>query len=85
MRNPWSKSISQNFADGSLAEMIEDPADATKTLLAVYDNQSVRYAESVDDRGGTLGAAFEGLMKELRHVHVSPRALEPYGQSPGSR
>ena len=28
------------LSDGSLVEMIEDPADATKTLFAVYRNQS---------------------------------------------
>jgi len=37
------------LSDGSLVEMIEDPADATKTLLAVYDDHSVHYTDTRTD------------------------------------
>lgn len=66
------------LSDGALAEMIEDPADATKTLFAVYRNQSVEYAPSVEDSGRIL-VPLPRVNQDLRHVRLTQGA-EPYGQ-----
>ena len=38
----------RELADGTLVEMIEDPEDATKTLLAICKNGQVRYSEKLE-------------------------------------
>ena len=58
------------LSDGALVEMIEDPADATKTLFAVYRNQSVDYAPSVEDRGRIL-VPLPRADEDLRHVRLA--------------
>ena len=42
------------LSDRALLEMIEDPTNATKTVFAVYRNQSEEYAPSVEERGRVL-------------------------------
>jgi hypothetical protein len=61
------------LSDGALVEMIEDPADATKTLFAVYRNQSVDYAPSVEDRGRIL-VPLPRADEDLRHVRLAQGA-----------
>ena len=76
-----SKVVEIDFAelsDGSIVEMIEDPADATKTLLAVYSNKSVRYTKSVDDRGTTF-VPLPRASNNLEHVCLAA-GVEDYGQ-----
>jgi hypothetical protein len=67
------------LSDGSLVELIEDPADATKTLLAVYRNQSVQYAPSVEDQDRIL-VPIPRSSPYLKHVRLAQGA-EAYGQS----
>lgn len=66
------------LSDGSLVEMIEDPADATKTRLAVWRNKSVRYTESVVDQGKIL-VPLPRADDQLQHVRLA-RGAEAYGQ-----
>ena len=66
------------LSDGALIEMIEDPADATKTVFAVYRNQSVEYAPSVEDRGRIL-VPLPRADQDLRHVRLAQGA-QRYGQ-----
>jgi hypothetical protein len=58
--------------------MIEDPADATKTLLAVYRDRSVHYAEKVEDQGRIL-VPLPRADQDLRHVRL-PQGATGYGQ-----
>lgn len=62
--------------DGSVVELVEDPADATKTKLAVFDGRQVYLADEVDYRGQLLvpfGRTTDGL-EDIR----LPRAPQPY-------
>ncbi len=61
------------LADGSLVEMIEHPDDATKTLLAVYSDKSVRYTDRIEDRGRIL-MPLSRADEILRHVHLASGA-----------
>jgi hypothetical protein len=40
-----------NLGDGSLAELIEDPTDRTRTRLAVWENGSVQYVDKLEHAG----------------------------------
>src|SRR5713101_8417546 len=62
--------------DGSLAEMIEDPADPTKSLLAVYKDGNVQYAEQWQDRNRIL-VPLPRTGQMLKHVSL-PAGSEPY-------
>ncbi len=45
------RTVEVDFAeleDGTLLEMIENPQDATKSLLAIWNNGQVRYAEKLE-------------------------------------
>jgi hypothetical protein len=66
------------LSDGALVEMIEDPADATKTLFAVYRNQSVDYAPSVED-GDRILVPLPRADQDLRHVRLA-QGVKAYGQ-----
>ena len=71
------------LSDGALVEMIEDPADVTKTLFAVYCNQSVSYAPSIEEGDRTL-LPISRADHDLRHVSLAQGA-EAYGQIPRPR
>jgi hypothetical protein len=68
----------QELADGSIVEMIEHPEDATKTLLAVYSNESVRCTERIEDRGRIL-VPLPRADNDLRHVCLAA-GVEAYGR-----
>ena len=60
--------------------MIEDPADATNTLFAVYDNQSVHYADRVPD-GSRILVPLARADNDLKHVCLAA-GVQPCGQVP---
>jgi hypothetical protein len=62
--------------DGSLAEMIEDPADPTKSLLAVYKDGNVQYGEQWRDRKRIL-VPLPRTGQQLKHISL-PAGSEPY-------
>lgn len=68
------------LADGSLVEMIEDPADATKTLFAVYDDDCVHYADRVRD-GSRILVPLARADNDLKHVCVAA-GVQPCGSIP---
>jgi hypothetical protein len=79
MSSPKSREIDfAELSDGSLVEMIRDPADAGKTLLAIYRDQFVRYAESVEDQD-TILVPLARSDQDLRYVRLAQGA-EPYGK-----
>jgi hypothetical protein len=63
--------------DGSLAEMIEDPAIPTKSLLAVYKDGAVQYAEKWRD-GDRVLIPLPRTGQVLKHISL-PAGSEPYG------
>ena len=74
--------IETDFAelpDGTLLDTIEDPSNPARTLLAVYRDKAVRYADQfeADDRICVLISRTTGI---LRHVRFS-RGAKPYGSS----
>src|ERR1700722_2164690 len=62
--------------DGSLAEMVEDPADPTRSVLAVYRDGIVQYAERWLDRNRIL-IPLSRTDLLLKHVRL-PQGAEPY-------
>jgi hypothetical protein len=62
--------------DGSLAEMIEDPADPTKSLLAVYKDGTVQYAEKWRN-GDRVLVPLPRAGQVLKHIGL-PAGSEPY-------
>ena len=64
--------------DGSLAEMIEDPADPTKSKLAVYSNGTVRYADKLHD-GNKVLVPLPRTDLLSKHVRL-PQGAEPCGE-----
>ena len=64
------------LADGSLVEMIADPANPEKSLLAVYNNRSVRYTEQLHD-GNRLLVPLSRTNPLLKHI-LLPEGVEPY-------
>ena len=74
--------IETDFAelpDGTLLDTIEDPSNPARTLLAVYRDKAVRYADQfeADDRICVPISRTTGI---LRHVRFS-RGAKPYGSS----
>src|SRR5712692_5676460 len=64
------------LADGSLVEMIADPANPEKSLLAVYNNRNVRYTEQLHD-GNRLLVPLSRNNPLLKHI-LLPEGVEPY-------
>ena len=74
--------IETDFAelpDGTLLDTIEDPSNPARTLLAVYRDQSVHYADQfeVDDR---ICVPISRTTEILRHVRFS-RGAKPWKSS----
>jgi hypothetical protein len=74
--------IETDFAelpDGTLLDTIEDPSNSARTLLAVYRDQSVHYADQfeADDR---ICVPISRTSEILRHVRFS-RGAKPYKSS----
>jgi hypothetical protein len=65
------------LSDGTLVEMIEDPAGSGKSVLAIYKDRTVRYSERLDD-GGRILVPLPRANHDLRHVGLAQGA-EPYG------
>ena len=66
----------KHLNDGRIVELVEDPADATKTKLAVFDSGKISYADAVDYRGQVLvpiGRTTHGL-EDI----ILPSAPRPY-------
>jgi hypothetical protein len=63
--------------DGSLAEMIEDPAIPTESLLAFYKDGTVQYAEKWRNAGRVL-VPLRRAGPVLRHICL-PAGCESYG------
>jgi len=64
--------------DGSLVELIEDPANPAKSLLAVYNNGTLRYTEQLHD-GNRVLVPLSRTDQLLRHIRL-PQGAEPYGR-----
>ncbi len=64
--------------DGSLAEMIKDPANPAKSLLAVYANGTVRYTDKLDTGSEVLVPL--SLMDPVSSYVSLPQGAEPYGE-----
>jgi hypothetical protein len=64
------------LADGSLAEMIADPADPTKSLLAVYKDGAVEYTNKLRD-GNRVLVPLPRAGHVLKHIGL-PAGVEPY-------
>jgi hypothetical protein len=62
--------------DGTLVEMIEDPADPTKSLLAVYKNGTVQYAEKWRN-GDRILIPLPRAGQVLKHIGL-PAGSETY-------
>lgn len=62
---------------GSLAELVEDPRDSSRCLLAVWRRGEIEYAEIVQDRG-RLFVPLPRNRAVLRHVRL-PSGAQPYG------
>jgi hypothetical protein len=63
------------IADGSLVEMIEDPEDSARTLLAVYKGEEVRYASRVQS-GDRVLVPIPRNQHIIKHVRL-PRGAKP--------
>ena len=63
--------------DGSLAEIIEDPANPTKSLLAVYKDGTVQYTEKWRHRDRVL-VPVPRVGQVSKHISL-PAGSEPYG------
>jgi hypothetical protein len=77
--NPAAPSVEIGFAelsDGSLVEMIQSPADPAKSILAVYKDGIVRYAEEWQD-GNRILVPIPRVDEMLRHICL-PAGSEPY-------
>jgi hypothetical protein len=62
--------------DGTLVEMIEDPADPTKSLLAVYKDGTVQYAEKWRN-GDRVLVPLPRAGQLMKHICL-PAGSEPY-------
>jgi hypothetical protein len=60
----------RELADGTLLEMIEDPHDATKSLLAICKNGQVRYAEKLQF-GNQVFVPIPKGTEIIRHVRLA--------------
>lgn len=78
-----SNSVSEvdfaELSDGSIIEMIEDPQDATRTLFAVYRDQSISYMDRLEDRG-RMFVPLPRQTEILKYVRLAQGA-EPYGKA----
>ncbi len=80
LNHPKKPVVEISFAelpDGSLVEMIEDPANPTKSRLAVYKNGIVRYADELH-YGDKVLVPLSRTDQLLRHIRL-PQGAEPYG------
>jgi 2-oxo-4-hydroxy-4-carboxy--5-ureidoimidazoline (OHCU) decarboxylase len=59
--------------DGTLLEMIENPQDATKSLLAIWNNGQVGYVEKLE-RGNQVLVPVPKDAKIIRHVRLADGA-----------
>lgn len=76
---PNSEVVTADFAtlaDGSVAELIEDPDDATRTLFAVCQEGSIRYQRQLEVGGQTV-APFHRHAEILKHIRLA-RGAQPY-------
>ena len=74
-----SKMVMTDFttlADGSVAELIEDPDDATQTLFAVCHGGITRYERQLEVGGRTI-VPFQRHDEVLRHIRLA-RGVQPY-------
>jgi hypothetical protein len=81
MNHPTKLVVEVDFAelpDGSLVEMIQDPTDSEKSLLAVYKNGTVRYTEELHD-GNRVLVPLSRTDLLLKHIRL-PQGAEPYGE-----
>jgi hypothetical protein len=77
--HPTKPVVEIDFAelpDGSLVEMIEHPEDPAKSLLAVYNNGSVRYTEQLHD-GNRVLVPLSRTDQLLKHIRL-PKGTEPH-------
>jgi hypothetical protein len=74
---PERKIEFEELQDGSLAEMIEDPINPAKSLLAVYANGTVRYTDKLQT-GSEVLVPLSRTDPLLRHI-VLPQGAEAYG------
>ena len=77
----------KHLDDGRVVELVEDPADATKTKFAVFDGGKVYLTDAVDYRGQILVPivrtthGLEDIILPVRPVRMSqPRSVQPDAQ-----
>jgi len=68
---------STEFTDGTQIELIEDPHDSTKSLLAIFRHGEVRFTDRLESEQG-ICVPVPRTANLLRHVRL-PRGVEPYG------
>jgi hypothetical protein len=68
--------------DGTLVEMIEDPANPANSLLAVYQNGRVRYTKKVQD-GDRVLVPLSRADLTLKHIHFPQGAKRWHDQGGG--
>ena len=66
----------KHLDDGRVVELVEDPADATKTKLAVLDGGKVYLTDAVEHAGQLLVPI--GRMTDGLEDIILPRAPRPY-------
>jgi hypothetical protein len=74
--NPRIATDFKHLDDGRVIELVEDPSDATKTKLAVFDRGKIYLTDSVDNAGQTIvpiGRFTDGL-EDI----ILPRSPLPY-------
>jgi len=65
------------LGDGSLVELVEDPVDPWRCLLAVWKDGEVSFLESLEEDGRLL-VPFQRSENALAHIRL-PSAAKPYG------
>jgi len=66
------------LSDGAIAEMIEDPQDATRTVFALYRDQSISYRDRIEE-GSRIFVPLPRANEIVKYVRLAQGA-EPYGK-----
>jgi hypothetical protein len=67
--------------DGTLIDLVEDPADVKQTMLAVWKDGNVQYLDELNDRSRVIKPL--PRTNELHRAMRFPRAVHPY-ESPSA-
>src|SRR6185312_2937372 len=75
---PTSQVDFVELSDGAIAEMIEDPQDATRTVFALYRDQSISYRDRIEE-GSRIFVPLPRANEIVKYVRLAQGA-EPYGK-----